>query len=637
MILYKASKAVFLSDVAADRIADAVAAEYRKAIGRPTDSEFTAWASSLKFMGAVLDTDEISDGCTVCIEYMLPIGHSRIDFIIAGKDSNLSDNVVIVELKQWSKVRVREGRDLLEVDYGRSRTRPLIHPSYQAYSYAVTLREYNECIEQEGIGIYPCAYMHNYLPSPSSPIADTSLFPYVADAPLFTIYDNLRLRSFIRDHVSLPDTEALMDMIDSSRLRPSKSLQDALSSMLKGNREFMLLDSQKLVFEDVMYRIRRLNTDSSKRVFIIKGGPGTGKSVVAIRLLAESVAMGMNAAYVSKNSAPRNVYQMKLAEDGKEKALIDGLFLGSGHFVNALKDSYDVLIADEAHRLNRKSGIFGNKGENQIKEIINASRISVFLIDEEQKVTSKDIGSIDEIRRWAAYYGIEPEATMELSSQFRCSGSDGYIDFLDDILGIEERPYTFSPDDYGFHIMDSPSEMFMEIQKLNKHSNNKARMLAGYCWDWDSRKDPDAYDIEIGAFRARWNYSNTKTWAIDPESVDEVGCIHTSQGLEFRYCGVIIGPDLRYENGKVITDFSKRSSMDKSLTGLIGRCRKGDEAALKEADIIIRNTYRTLLSRAMLGTYVYCTDKALADYFRERLSDARSYYSGANAAEQGKY
>ena len=606
MILYKACKAEFLSDVAADRIADAVATEYRKAIGRPTDSEFNAWASSLKFMGAVLDTDEISDGCTVCIEYMLPIGHSRIDFIIAGKDSNLSDNVVIVELKQWSKVRVREGRDLLEVDYGRSRTLPLIHPSYQAYSYAVTLREYNECIEQEGIGIY-------------------------------TIYDNLRLRSFIREHVSLPDTEALMDMIDSSRLRPSKSLQDVLSSMLRGNREFMLLDSQKLVFEDVMYRIRRLNTDSGKRVFIIKGGPGTGKSVVAIRLLAEAVAMGMNAAYVSKNSAPRNVYQMKLAEDGKKKALIDGLFLGSGCFVNDVKDAYDVLIADEAHRLNRKSGIFGNKGENQIKEIINAARISVFLIDEEQKVTSKDIGSIDEIRRWAAYYGIEPEATMELSSQFRCSGSDGYIDFLDDVLGIEERPYTFSPDDYGFHIMDSPSEMFMEIQKLNKRSNNKARMLAGYCWDWASRKDPDVYDIEIGDFRARWNYSNTKTWAIDPESVDEVGCIHTSQGLEFRYCGVIIGPDLRYENGKVITDFSKRSSMDKSLTGLIGRCRKGDEAALKEADMIIRNTYRTLLSRAMLGTYVYCTDKALADYFRERLSDARSYYVGASTAEQGKY
>ena len=399
----------------------------------------------------------------------------------------------------------------------------------------------------------------------------------------------------------------------------------------------MLLDSQKLVFEDVMYRIRRLNTDSCKRVFIIKGGPGTGKSVVAIRLLAEAVAMGMNAAYVSKNSAPRNVYQMKLAEDGKKKALIDGLFLGSGCFVNAVKDAYDVLIADEAHRLNRKSGIFGNKGENQIKEIINAARISVFLIDEEQKVTSKDIGSIDEIRRWAAYYGIEPEATMELSSQFRCSGSDGYIDFLDDVLGIEERPYTFSPDDYGFHIMDSPSEMFMEIQKLNKRSNNKARMLAGYCWDWASRKDPAVYDIEIGNFRARWNYINTKTWAIDPESVDEVGCIHTSQGLEFRYCGVIIGPDLRYENGKVITDFSKRSSMDKSLSGLIGRCRKGDEAALKEADTIIRNTYRTLLSRAMLGTYVYCTDKALADYFRERLSDARSYYVGANAAEQGKY
>ncbi|MDT3360194.1 MAG: DUF2075 domain-containing protein, partial [Spirochaetota bacterium] len=115
---------------------------------------------------------------------------------------------------------------------------------------------------------------------------------------------------------------------------------------------------------------------------------------------------------------------------------------------------------------------------------------------------------------------------------------------------------------------------------------------------------------------------------------DQVGCIHTTQGLEFSYVGVIIGNDLRFEKGRVITDFSKRAKSDKSLHGLIGKVRKGDIQATKDVDIIIRNTYRTLMSRGMKGCYVYCTDKALAQFLRTRIDGYAFEESGVLAAEE---
>ena len=288
------------------------------------------------------------------------------------------------------------------------------------------------------------------------------------------------------------------------------------------------------------------------------------------------------------------------------------------------QNTYDVLLVDEAHRLNEKSGIFHNQGENQIKEIINASLISVFFIDEMQKISSYDIGSVAEIISWAERFGADIHQG-KLLSQFRCNGSDGYMSFLDDVLDIKHDYYTFDPEDYDIRVVDDPKAMMSEIKRLNL-KDNKARMLAGYCWPWLSKKDRASQDIVIPSkdFSAQWNFSNTETWAIDKDSVDQIGCIHTSQGLEFSYVGVIIGEDLRYENGRVITDYKARAKSDQSLSGLKGPCGKGNQEALKQVDFIIRNTYRTLLSRAMKGCFVYCTDKALSNYLKQKIEDNKS-------------
>lgn len=299
------------------------------------------------------------------------------------------------------------------------------------------------------------------------------------------------------------------------------------------------------------------------------------------------------------------------------------MFKGSGSYIDAEPNIVDVVICDEGHRLTAKTQL-GPKvaGENQVKEIINAALCSVFFIDERQRVTLQDIGSVGEIKRWADQLGSQV-TEMELLSQFRCNGSDGYLAWVDDVLEIRE---TANPDlteiDYDIQIVDSPDKVRDIIVERNKISN-KARILAGYCWEWikEGQNDTNCHDIKIGDFEMSWNLKNTTTFAIDENSVDEIGCIHTSQGLDFDYVGVIIGDDMRYENGHVITDASKRASTDQSLKGIKKMQKEDPEKARREADEIIKNTYRTLMTRGMKGCYIYCTDSKLAEYLKKRVGN----------------
>ena len=245
------------------------------------------------------------------------------------------------------------------------------------------------------------------------------------------------------------------------------------------------------------------------------------------------------------------------------------MFKGSGAYTDIETNIIDTIICDEAHRLNEKSGLYGTDGENQVKEIINSCLCSVFFIDESQRVTLKDIGSVNEIKKWAEELGSKVYE-LELVSQFRCNGSDGYLAWLDDTLEIRETANTDLRDiDYDIRIMDSPNEVRELIIERNQPSN-RARILAGYCWEWikSGKGKTDVHDIVINDFEMSWNLDNTQTFAIDPDSVNEIGCIHTSQGLEFDYVGVIIGDDMRYQDDHIITDFNKRAKTDQSLKGI---------------------------------------------------------------------
>ena len=389
--------------------------------------------------------------------------------------------------------------------------------------------------------------------------------------------------------------------------------------MLKGNQEFVLVDDQKLVFENAL-ALAKESSPKKKGVMIVEGGPGTGKSVVAINLLAALTRLRKLARYVSKNAAPRTVYESKLT--GKmRKTEISNLFSGSGVFTEGKPSEFDVLIVDEAHRLNEKSGLYQNLGDNQIKELISAASCSIFFIDENQRVTLKDIGRKSEIEKWALNLGASV-SHAKLESQFRCSGSDGYLAWLDGVLGVHPTANeSFDRGSFDFQVVDSPNALREMIRAANKE-NNRARMVAGYCWNWVSKKRPQEYDIVMPGydFQARWNLSSDGSlWIVAPESVEEIGCIHTSQGLEVDYIGVIVGPDFIVRSGKVVTVPEGRARTDKSLSGYKKRRKAGDEQVAGEADEVIRNTYRTLMTRGMKGCFIYSTDADTANYFRSRL------------------
>lgn len=610
MIIYSADKQQFLQDQLQGSLIrhldDVLAQRYRRVGAR----ERMAWKNSLQYMYMVINDADIPDDCGVAIEYMIPTSAKRIDFIITGFAEDETGTAIIIELKQWSEAKAVASQDAIVQTALGGGLINVPHPSYQAWSYASLLDNFNSSVQDRKIHLHPCAYLHNYRIMPNDPLTSSYYQDILQKAPLFGQQDALNLRDFIKSYVKKGDNKKVLYDIENGKIRPSKSLQDRLASMLDGNTEFIMVDDQKIVYEEAISMAEKSRQDQKKRVMIVEGGPGTGKSVVSINLLVELIRRGMNCQYVTKNSAPRNVYKTKLKGTRKIKD-IDILFKSSGTYVNSEPNEIDVLIVDESHRLNEKSGLFF-KGENQIKEIINASRCSIFFIDEDQTVTIKDIGSVAEINNFAEILDAQVSYN-QLESQFRCNGSDGYLAWLDDVLEIRETANIFLDMDFDFDVLESPQQVLDWVKDKNKE-NNKSRIMAGYCWEWpkEKRTSPDYHDIEIPEhqFSMSWNLDQD-IWAIEDDSVTEAGCIHTSQGLEFDYIGVIIGLDLRYENGQIVTDHTARASSDRSLYGIKKMMKEDPERAWNLKDRVIKNTYRTLLTRGMRGCRVFCCDPAL--------------------------
>ncbi len=620
MIVYDGVKSDFLRSVENDSIALEIEQNILHKMGRHTASnEFVSWDNSMQYMYKVMTDPEIPEDAGVAIEYNIPQTSKRVDFMVSGFDACGNPGMVIVELKQWSSLEKVENTETLVETYTGNAMRKVVHPSYQGWSYAQLISDYNSAVQDRRIQLSPCAFLHNYIRRDNDPLDDSQYDAYTSEAPAFTKGQVPQLREFIKKCVKTGDKKEVLYLIDHGAIRPSKSLQNAVASMIQGNREFIMIDEQRVVFEEIIKLSAKSQKDHKKRTVICKGGPGTGKSVIAVQLLAELTQRGQFVQYVSKNSAPRQVYAAKL-KGNIRKSSVDNMFKGSGMYTGIGRNMIHTLLVDEAHRLNEKSGLFHNQGENQIKELIHAAGCSVFFIDESQRVTMDDIGSVDEIRKWAAEEGSEVTET-ELISQFRCNGSNGYLAWVDDLLEIRKTAnYNLEGLDYEVVLCEDPNDVREIIIEKNKAAN-RARVLAGYCWKWEKQKqnDPDYHDIRIGDFEMSWNLNDGSVYAISDTSVHEAGCIHTTQGLEFDYVGVIMGDDIRYENGRIVTDFTKRASTDQSVKGLKKMYKTDPDEALKRADEIIKNTYRTLMTRGMKGCYIYCTDPGMRAYIRERL------------------
>jgi len=613
VIVYEALRSEFTDDVFSNEIERRILGAFEARVGHSTSrSEVESWKNSMVYMNNALIGAGIPADAGVAIEYKVPQTAKRIDFILTGVNEANQDTAVIVELKQWGEAFTTEKDAIVEAFVGGN-VREVTHPSYQAWTYAALIQDFNESAHDGRINLQPCAYLHNM--ELDSAIKSDFYAEHLDKAPVFVKRDAQALQSFLQRHIRKGDQKRILYLIERGKLKPSKNLADHLSSLLQGNREFELIDEQKLVFETAISRANEAQT-SDKQILIVEGGPGTGKSVVAVNLLVELTKRQLVAQYVTRNAAPRAVFESKLAGTMR-KTHITNLFKSSGAYIDATPDEIDALIVDEAHRLNEKSGLYGNLGDHQIAEIIRAAKFSVFFVDDDQRVTLKDIGDKSLIRGIARRQGAVV-TEMGLTSQFRCNGSDGYLSWVNNVLQISDTANTtLAGIDYHFQVFDSPNEMHERIKDVNL-VNNKSRVVAGYCWDWKGKRNPQILDVAIDTYgyQARWNLDKDGgLWILMPDSVSEVGCIHTCQGLELDYVGVIVGPDLIVRDGEVITDATKRSSQDRSIHGYKKWVKEDPRAARREADRIIKNTYRTLMTRGQKGCFLFSTDPETNQYF----------------------
>lgn len=620
MIVYQKTKAEFLDDAFTREISEVVQTAFIANHGFAAgQSEVNSWQASLGAMARVLNDEAIPNDCGVAIEYGINQTGKRIDLMLSGKDAEQRDKLVVVELKQWENANKTDKDGVVEV-WLSGRNREVSHPSYQAWSYTALLESYNDAIYEGRVELKPCAFLHNCVQE--SPVVDSFYDFHLSRAPVFLRgeAEKAKLRNFIKSHVKQGDNGDLIYRIENGKIKPSKSLIDSLQGLLNGNQEFVLIDDQKVVFESVLVAARKAKS-KPKRVVIVDGGPGTGKSVVAINLLVALTSSDLVAKYVTKNAAPRAVFQQRLL-GSQRRNVVSNMFVGSGAFTETAENELDVLVVDEAHRLNAKSGLYANLGENQIKELIGSAKCSIFFLDEDQRVTLADIGTKDEIRKWAAQYGAKV-TELSLSSQFRCNGSDGYLAWLDDALQLRETANKMlNMSEYDFRVFDDPEELRRAIFAKNAASN-KARMVAGYCWDWVSKRDSSKIDVRMPefGFGMKWNLTDDGgLWMIAKESVSQIGCIHTAQGLEADYIGVIVGADLVVRSGKVETNPAARSKNDRSIFGYKKAMETAPRETAERVDRIIRNTYRTLMTRGLQGCYVYFVDAEAREYFKSRIA-----------------
>jgi hypothetical protein len=616
MKLYSGTSTDFISDSVHNRIADKLAEAFNFGFRRaPSPGEVSSWRNSLRAMSQVIDNAKLHDH-GVLLEYELPMTSRRLDCMITGRDSALRDQAVIVELKQWEKCEDGDG-DMVVTFVGGG-LRDVLHPSIQVGNYRSYLADLHTAFYEgdSPVGLSACSYLHNYSFDEGDVLLSPKFESVVETCPVFSADDVAPLSSYLAEKMSEGQGMQTLSRVLESKFRPSKKLLDHVGRIVDGRSDYVLLDEQLIAFNRVLAEAQAAHTGKGKTAILIRGGPGTGKSVIALNLLAELSKRGLNAQYVTGSKA----FTTSLKKIVGTRAAAQLRY--TSDYQKAEFNDVDVLICDEAHRIREKTFNRFRPFKTdllQVEELFNASKVSVFFVDDQQVVRPQEIGSSRFIRDVAKKQDIQV-FDYQLEAQFRCNGSDGFINWVNNTLEIQRTANVLwnLSDQFDFRILSTPLEVDAEIkQRLNEGFT--ARMTAGFCWEW-SDPLPDGSlvpDVQVGSFSRPWNAKSGKgrlakhippesLWAYDPKGVDQVGCIYTAQGFEFDYVGVIFGTDLVYRPG-LGWHADKKVSHDSVVK------RSGDQFM-----DLVKNTYRVLCTRGMKGCYVCFLDKETENFVRSR-------------------
>lgn len=620
MQLYSGTTAGLIEDSTKNRIAtklgDSFFYHFRF---HPSASEVNSWRNSLRAVCQVFQSAGLLNN-GVALELQLPLTSKRLDCLVSGRAQD-SDNAVIVELKQWDSCEDGVGPNELATWVG-GRLRDVLHPSAQVGQYKNYLEDSHPAFEGEGsVQLHACSYLHNYEYRDDDILFSSKFKSLLENFPLFTADDVNALIGYVYPKLQTGDDGEIIEKIRNSPYRASKKLLDHVQQVIKGKSEYVLLDEQLIVYDRVLAAAAEGVKGKKKQVIIVRGGPGTGKSVIALNLLGDLSGMGFNTHYVTGSKAFTTTVRQ----------IVGGRAAQQIKYFNSYSDaSYndvDVMVCDEAHRIRNTSNNMytpaaRRSNDPQVIELLNASKTSVFFIDDDQVVRPKEVGSSDYIRRAAEGLSCET-LEYELEAQFRCAGCDGFVNWVNNTLEVKRTANVLwnVNEEFEFKISESPIDLEEAIEAKTKQGYS-ARVTAGFCWPW-SDPNPDgtlAEDVVIGDYRRPWNAKSDagrlapgvpkeSLWAYDARGINQIGCIYTAQGFEFDYVGVIFGKDLKYDPKRGTWVGVTSESCDSVVR------RSGD--FLKN----VKNTYRVLLSRGMKGCYVYFMDKDTENFFRSRLEN----------------
>ena len=620
MKLYAGTTEQFVQDILENKLADELKTAYQTYYYRLANpAEVASWTNSLQFVKNLVELAALKDN-RIVVEYEPPYSNMRIDCMLFGKGDNQTQNVVLIELKQWTKVSDSEIENNVVTFVGGG-NRPEAHPSIQVMGYDGYLRDYLKVFEESPpLNLTSICYCHNY--SRSSDVLFSLKFQEVLERyPLFAKEDVIKLADLLKLKLAGGQGLEVFNRFTSSPVGPSKKLLEHAKRMIEGQRAFNLVEDQITAYNTIVDRARKCTRLDRKSVIIVRGGPGTGKSLIALNAIGELGSRGIKVFHATGSAAFTSTLRKILGQRAGT------LFKYFNSFSNTRENEIDVLVCDEAHRIRKTSNDRYTKRDErsdkpQVDELVASAKLSVFFIDDYQVVRPFEIGSTQLIKETAKRFGADVYE-FELKTQFRCSGSDGYLNWLDNTLGVRETVNLIltSNEKMDFRIFEDPKTLHEAIRSRNLEKPNSARMVAGFCWPW-SDPNPDGTlkeDVVIGDFRMTWEAKNeanrvapgiprAKFWAFDPKGVDQMGSIYTIQGFEFDYVGVVFAKDLMFDSVRKTWIGKPENSADASV-------KRDKENFLR----YVRNAYRVLMTRGMLGCYVYFMEKDTEDYFRSRV------------------
>ncbi len=625
MKLYAGTTEQFMADTQLHRIAEKLRNEYVAQIGhRPGAAEFNSWQNSLQALALLINQAELEDH-GVILEYQLGNTSKRLDAMLTGRSTSSAENAVVVELKQWGATAPSPADGCVETFVGQ-RIRRVLHPSVQVGGYQQWLLDNHSVFyDTDSVGLGAVSYLHNMQFDPRGELwADRHAESLKAN-PLFTGDQSDLLADYLNERLSAGEGIPVMSRVLESNYRPSRKLLEHTAAMIAAQSEFVLLDEQRVAFESVLAEARAGYHEAKKSVVLIKGGPGTGKSVIALHLVGELARLGYNAQHATGSKAfTENIRRVVGKRAGNSQ------FRYFNQFGNAAPNEVDVLILDEAHRLRETSASrFTPQAKRtdlaQVDELIRVAKTSVFFIDDLQSVRPNEVGSSDLVIEAALRNGAEI-SVFELETQFRLAGSSAFLSWLDNTLGLAEtaNPIWDNSEAFDFRIVDSVEQLDAMI-RTKADEGFTARLTAGFCWRW-SDPEPDGTmvpDVKVGTWQMPWNarpdagrlapnVPPSNFWASDPNGINQVGCVYTAQGFEFDYVGVIFGRDLRWDPESEDWIGDSAASHDSIVK------RSGDRFT-----DLVKRTYRVLLTRGLKGCYVYFEDRETQNYLRSRISAIR--------------